>query len=156
MVGQIVLVLATIATGLGAGLFYAFSCAVMPALHHSDDATRVQTMQRVNQYIQNGWFALSFVGAPLLTAVAVILDAVAGNWPRVVGEALGLVLFCSALVITAVINIPLNNALDASDPADPARAWRAFEERWVRWNNVRTLTTTGALAALVVTFAFLS
>jgi len=153
MFGQIVLVLATVATGLGAGLFYAFSCAVMPALRRSDDATRVQAMQRINASIQNPVFALSFAGAPLLTAVALVADAVAGNWPRVVGEALGLILFGSALVITFRINIPLNLGIDRADPADPAPAWRAFEEPWVRWNNVRTLGTTASLAALVVTLS---
>ncbi|MFI9385861.1 DUF1772 domain-containing protein [Kutzneria sp. NPDC052558] len=153
MFGQVVLVLATVATGLGAGLFYAFSCAVMPALRHSDDAVRVQTMQRINTSIQNPVFALSFAGAPLLTAVSLVADAVAGNWPRVLGEALGLLLFGSALVITFRVNIPLNLALDRADAADPGSAWRAFEQRWVRWNNVRTLGTTAALAALVVTLA---
>lgn len=150
MFGQIALVLATIATGLGAGLFYAFSCAVMPGLRRSDDSTRVQAMRRINESIQNGWFALSFVGAPLLTAVAAIADVLAGNWPQVAGEALALLLVGSALVITVRINIPLNLALDK---ADPATAWQAFEERWVRWNNVRTLATTAGLAALVVTLA---
>lgn len=151
MFGQIVLVLATVATGLGAGLFYAFSCAVMPALRGSDDTTRVRTMQRINVSIQNGWFALSFAGAPILIAVSLVADAVAGHWPRAAGEALGLLLFGSALVITFVVNIPLNLALDKAGPADFASAWRAFEERWVRWNNARTLTTTAGLAALVVT-----
>lgn len=153
MVGQIALVLATVATGLGAGLFYSFSCAVMPALHRSDDAVRVQTMQRINTAIQNGWFLLSFGGAPLLTIASIIADGLAGNWPRVAGEAIGLVLFGSALVITFRINIPLNLALDQADPADPATAWREFETRWVRWNTARTLLTTGSLAALVSTLA---
>ena len=79
MFGQIVLVLATVATGLGAGLFYTFSVAVMPGLRRADDATRVRTMQGINIAILNGWFALSFVGAPALTAVSIFVDALAGN-----------------------------------------------------------------------------
>ena len=153
MFGQIVLVLATVATGLGAGLFYTFSVAVMPGLRRGDDATRVRTMQGINIAILNGWFALSFVGAPVLTAVSIFVDALAGNWPKAAGEAVGLVLFGTALIITFRINIPLNNAIDQADPADPAAAWREFEPRWVRWNNVRTLTSTAGLAALVVTLA---
>ncbi|WP_043724208.1 DUF1772 domain-containing protein [Kutzneria sp. 744] len=153
MVGQIVLVLATVATGLGAGLFYTFSCAVMPGLRLADDAVRVQTMQRINAAIQNGWFFLGFSGAPLLMAVSILLDALAGNWSRVAGEAGGLILFGAALVITFGVNIPLNLALDKADPAAPATAWRAFETRWVRWNTARTLTSAGGLAALVITLA---
>jgi len=153
MFGQIVLVLATVATGLGAGLFYTFSVAVMPGLRRTDDTVRVRTMQGINVAILNGWFALSFVGAPVLTAVSIFVDVLAGHWPKALGEAVGLVLFGTALIITFRINIPLNNDIDKSDPADPATISDPFEPRWARWNNARTLTSTAGLVALVVTLA---
>ena len=40
---------ATIATGLIAGLFYGFVCAVMPGLHHSSDRAFIEAMQRINK-----------------------------------------------------------------------------------------------------------
>ena len=57
------LLAATLATGLMAGLYFAFSCAVMPGLARTDDRTFVAAMQWINVRILNGWFALAFGGA---------------------------------------------------------------------------------------------
>ncbi|MGH3875241.1 MAG: hypothetical protein ACRDSR_27715 [Pseudonocardiaceae bacterium] len=53
------LVAATLATGLLAGLFYAFAVAVMIGLHRVDDRTFVGAMQQINVGIQDGWFFIS-------------------------------------------------------------------------------------------------
>ena len=47
------LVASTLTTGLVAGLFYAFSCAVMPGLRRTDDAVLVATMTAVNRAIRD-------------------------------------------------------------------------------------------------------
>jgi uncharacterized membrane protein len=47
------LVAGTVTTGLMAGLFAAFSYAVMPGLARTDDATFVRSMQRINVAILN-------------------------------------------------------------------------------------------------------
>jgi uncharacterized membrane protein len=39
------LIAATITTGLIAGLFFAFACAVMPGLHRTEDRTFVDAMR---------------------------------------------------------------------------------------------------------------
>ena len=67
------LVAATVTAGLMAGLFYAFSISVMTGLGRVDDRTFVTAMQRINVAILNGWFALIFGGALVLTAVATVL-----------------------------------------------------------------------------------
>lgn len=67
---RLVLGAATVATGLIAGAFYVFACAVMPALARSDDRVYVEVMRDINEVIQNPVFFLSFLGAPALTAVA--------------------------------------------------------------------------------------
>ncbi|GIH90823.1 DUF1772 domain-containing protein [Planobispora siamensis] len=149
----ITLVAATVATGLAAGLFYAFSVSVMLGLAETDDRTFVDVMQRINRRILNGWFALSFGGAPVLTLLAGVLQLLGeGGRPAFVWTAAGFVLYGVTFVITAAINVPLNNALNAAgDPAalaDPAAVRAAFEARWVRWNLVRTLSSTAALACL--------
>lgn len=68
-----VLCTATVASGLVAGLFYAFSVSVMRGLGRTGDSTFVEAMQNVNVAILNGWFALAFVGAPLSTSLAAVL-----------------------------------------------------------------------------------
>ncbi|MFI9228893.1 DUF1772 domain-containing protein [Streptomyces rimosus] len=139
---------ATLATGLIAGLFFAFSIAVMPGLRQADDATFVAAMQRINSAILNGWFALAFVGAPLLIAATTALHLRPGNRAALPWLTAALVLYVAMLAITFTVNVPLNNTLDAAHTQLPALRAH-FEGKWVRWNLVRTLTTTAALACLI-------
>lgn len=146
-----VLLLATLAMGLQAGLFYAFSVSVMPGLGRGDDRTFVAAMQQINAAIQNPWFFVTFLGAPVLTVVALLLhlrSEVRGVLPWIVA---GLVLSVALLVITVRVNIPLNDALAAADLRDgtgPGTARDAFEATWVWWNVVRAVLSTVAFGAL--------
>ncbi|MEV6979332.1 anthrone oxygenase family protein [Kitasatospora sp. NPDC093806] len=146
------LVAATITTGLSAGLFYAYACSVMPGLRTTDDLTFIQVMQRINVAILNGWFLLGFVGALVFTLAAVALH-LPDDGHRVLPAAVGaLVCYTGSLVVTRVVNIPLNEALAAAgEPgriADPVRVRGRFEARWVRWNTARALLSTAALGFL--------
>ena len=146
------LVAATIAMGLIAGLLYAYACSVMLALRGTDDRTFIEVMQRINVAILNGWFALSFVGALVLTILAVVLHVFGGGRSVLPWIAAALVLYAAAMVITFRVNVPLNNALDAAGApariADPAAVRERFEATWVRWNVVRTVASTAALGCL--------
>ncbi len=73
IIRRLVLVAATLTTGLTAGLLFAYACSVMPALSGADDATFVDVMQRVNVAIVNGWFLVCFVGALALGVLAAAL-----------------------------------------------------------------------------------
>ena len=59
-----------------------------------------------------------------------------------------------AVVITFVVNVPLNDALKAAGDPDRIRdlhgARAAFDEaRWAAWNLVRTLTSGAAFLCLM-------
>ncbi|SCE68633.1 Uncharacterized membrane protein [Micromonospora purpureochromogenes] len=143
---------ATGVTGLMAGLFFAYSCSVMPGLAAVDDRTFVGTMQSINRRILNGWFLAAFLGAVLLIALAVALHLTAGG--RVLAWMVAaLVLYGATLLITMRCNVPLNDRLDAAGPvdriADLAAVRERFEATWVRWNLVRTVTSVAAFACLV-------
>jgi uncharacterized membrane protein len=140
-----VLLAATLATGLMAGLFWAFAVAVMPGLARTGDRAFVEAMQRINVAILNPLFLSLFTGAPLLTAVAAVLHL---GRPALPWIAAGLVLYVIGLVITGVVNVPLNNALLGAGDADPGAARAGFEAAWVRWNLVRTAALTLSLASL--------
>lgn len=49
------------------------------------------------------------------------------------------------LGVTGVVNVPLNDALDAGRVA-----WADYRVRWTRWNHVRLVAGTGSLALLLV------
>lgn len=136
------LLIATVTTGLVAGIFFGFSVAVMPALARVDDVTFVRVMQQINSVIQNGLFGLAFLGA-------LVAGGAAAWWhldqPHVRGWVVaGFAGYVVTLVITFTVNIPLNNRLDrAGSPdglADPRAVRQGFERPWVRWHHLRTLT----------------
>ncbi|MEU3566129.1 DUF1772 domain-containing protein [Kitasatospora sp. NPDC006786] len=148
----LVLVAATVTCGLTAGLFYGYSCSVMPALARVDDRTFIEVMQRVNKAILNGWFVLGFVGALLATAAAVALHLPSDGHDVLPATIAALVLYVAMIGVTRSVNIPLNDELEAAGSAqriaDPAAVRSRFEARWVRFNVLRTLLSTGALACL--------
>ncbi|RZQ60028.1 DUF1772 domain-containing protein [Amycolatopsis suaedae] len=142
-----VLVIATLTTGLSAGLFFAFSCSVMPGLRHSDDRSFVQVMQWINRKILNPWFLGVYLGALILDVLAVVLRWGTAELPWLLA---GAVLYLVLVVITAAINVPLNNQLDAAgEPERPAEVRAAYEPRWVRWNLIRTVAVVASFAAML-------
>jgi uncharacterized membrane protein len=148
----VVLVAATMTTGLIAGLFYAYACSVMPALGRAGDRTFVEAMQRINTAILNGWFFVCFLGAPVLAVLAAVLHLSEGHRPALPWIVAAIVLYGATLAITAAVNVPLNNVLDAAGApdriADLAAVRERFETTWVRWNLVRAVTSTAAFGCL--------
>ncbi|WP_103514690.1 DUF1772 domain-containing protein [Streptomyces sp. SM10] len=138
---------------LMAGLFCAFSYAVMPGLARGDDRSFVQSMQHINKAILNGWFLLPFLLPLPLLVLATVLAAKGhsrGALPWIIAA---LALYAAAFLVTGTQNVPLNDALDKVPiDAGPARlgdARAAFEDRWVTWNTVRAVLHTASLGALL-------
>lgn len=132
------LLAATVAAGLQAGTYYTWASGVMPGLARTDDHAFTSSMTHINVAIVNPVFMLTFLGAPALAAAAVATTSTgARGWAIA-----GLVLALGTVAVTAVGNIPLNDALAAGG----SRA--DFETAWVRWNVARAVTSAGALACL--------
>jgi len=143
------LVAATIATGLGAGVYYTYQISVTRALAEVDDATYVATFQSINRTIVNPWFVSVFLGAPLLAAAALALRW--GAEARLVATlATGLALEVASIAITMAGNIPLNEALDREGVVTGAAATAArtaFEAPWNRLHLARTVLSVGGFVA---------
>ncbi len=148
-----VLVLATVATGLTAGVFWSYGNAVMPGLRATDDRTFVAAFQSIDRAIINPWFlGGGFFGALILTAVAAVMH-LGDDWrsalPWIVAA---FVLHLVVVIITVAVNVPLNDAIKAAgDPAtiDVDAVREAFSEaKWVAWNRVRIALDIAAFAAL--------
>ncbi|MFL1380909.1 MULTISPECIES: DUF1772 domain-containing protein [unclassified Nocardiopsis] len=154
MVYAVVPVVAVVLTGLFAGLFFAFSIAVMPGLARAGDRAMIEAMQGINVAILNPFFAVVFIGAPVVVLGQALLywavERTAALWWA--GGALALLVL--VLVATFAVNVPRNNALDrAGSPArlaDPAAVRGGFEAVWVRWNHLRTLASTAALLCTIL------
>ncbi|MEV4559791.1 anthrone oxygenase family protein [Kitasatospora sp. NPDC049285] len=148
----VALVGAVLTTGLSAGLFYSYACSVMPGLAKVEDRAFVDTMQRINVAILNGWFMLTFLGALVLIVLAGILQWRGGDRTALPWIGAAAVLYLVMLVITGTVNVPLNDKLAAAGApdrlADPAAVRAAFEDVWVRWNVVRAVASTAAFGCL--------
>ncbi|MFC9790927.1 DUF1772 domain-containing protein [Rhodococcus sp. NPDC127528] len=140
---------AGITAGLMAGLFAAFAYAVMPGLGRTDARTFVEAMQKINVAILNGWFMACFLGGLVLTVASLLLHlrSARGALPWII---VALVFYVAMLVITATVNVPLNDELAAAGEhianADQVRS--QFESRWVTWNIARAVVSTVAFVSL--------
>lgn len=146
-----VLLAATVSMGLGAGVFALYAHTVMPALARTDDRTFVGGFQALDRAILNPWFlGGSFFGALVLGVVAGLLGIGRPEFPWIAAAVL---LYAAVVVITIVVNVPLNDALKAAGPPDAitdlAAVRAAFDEaRWVAWNLVRTVLSVAAFVLL--------
>jgi len=144
---------ATLFTGLTAGVFADWAHTVMRGLHTTDDRTFVAAFQALDDAILNPLFMIPFMGGLFLSGVAAVLYLVDGDRPAWRWAAAACGLQCLALVITMAVHEPLNLVIrDAGDPAglaDPAAVRDAFHEtRWVVWHVVRTLATVVSFGCL--------
>ncbi len=146
---------ALVAVGLLAGVYFAFAVSVMPALADVDDRTFIDTMQHIDDAIQNPVFFLSVFGSLIFPAVSAVLERRAGLRDAAAWVIAALIFSALAFLVTIAFNIPLNEDLvNVGDPAAIANpsllagARDDFEDPWVAWNIVRTVASTAALACL--------
>lgn len=148
----LLLLLATMTTGLTAGAYALYAHTVMPGLGRADDRTFVAGFQALDRAVVNPWFmAGGFLGAPVLTLAAVLTHLSEIQRPVLPWAALALVLDLVTVAVTVAVNVPRNDRLEAADPQviDAAAARAQFGERtWVRWNLVRVVLSLTAFAAL--------
>lgn len=149
----VMLLSATLTTGLVAGWFADWARIIMPGLGTTDDRTFVTVEQALDRAVLDPLVMFTFMGALVFTGAAALLHRRDGNRsPRPwVAAAFGL--YLAAFVITMVVHEPLNVVLrTAGDPdriADPAALRDAFQEtRWAAWHLVRTVATTAAFGCL--------
>lgn len=147
---DVVLIASVVATGLVAGLLFGWAVSVMPGLRASDENAYLSTFRAMDSAIvSNAYFITAFIGAPLLTLVALLLHI--GDGARLVWIVAALVLSLGTVAITRVVHLPLNAQVQAGAvDGDVALVRQRFESRWVPWNVVRTVTSTAALACLAI------
>jgi uncharacterized membrane protein len=153
-VRTLTLALATLATGLVAGVFYAYAISVNLGLAAQPDASYVATMQAINARIQNPMFFAGFFGAVLF-----LLATLAAHIPRPRSGRFWLVALACALYIVGcfflmvLVNVPLNEQLarvaENAPPDELAAARAAYEDPWNFWNGVRTVFSSMAFLVLI-------
>jgi uncharacterized membrane protein len=149
---ELTLITATLLCTLVAGFLFAFAVVVMPGIGALNSRNFLRAFQVIDGVIQNNHpiFVLAWVGSvvALLASAALGLGRLDGVGRLLMGAAV-LVYLVGVQLPTIMVNIPLNNAVqalqtDGMDEAALEAARFSFESRWTYWNIIRT-----ALASLV-------
>jgi len=144
----IVLIAATVLTGMATGVVALYAHTIMPGLKKTDDRTFVGSFQAIDRAITNPWFMLTFFGALILLGVAGLMHLSADRRGALPWLIAAFVLYLIAVIITMAVHVPANDAIDAAgDPAriDVAKVRATFDEsRWTVWNDVRLAVSFGA------------
>lgn len=134
------------------GFFYAWVCSTMWGLDAIDPRVAIQAMQGMNASVRNGVFMPAFFLTPVVMLLTAAVALRAGR--RVSGLAFGaggLVYLTGGLILTAAVNVPMNEALAKIEvPQDVTAAhdiWAAYSPRWQVFNMVRTVMSGVALMA---------
>ena len=155
------LVLATFLCSLVAGVLFAFAVVVMPGIRALDDRGFIRAFQAIDGVIQRNHplFMAVWVGSALsLLAAAVVGVWAVGGVDRGLVIAAALVYLAGVQAPTVVVNVPLNDRLQAVDTATvdetaQRRARAVFEARWNSSNAVRTACASLTILLLLVLLA---
>jgi uncharacterized membrane protein len=149
---SIVLVAATVLTGLATGALALYAHTIMPGLKKTDDRTFVAAFQSIDRAIINPWFMATFFGALILTGAAGLMHLGADQRAALPWLVAAFVLYLVAVIITMAVNVPLNDAIKAAgdpDQINVAQVRAAFNEsKWAVWNYLRLIASTGAFVIL--------
>ena len=153
---NVVVIGAALLCGLVTGFLFGFAVVAMPGLGTLEDHAFLRGFAVMDRVIQDRQplFMVMWVGsvvAVLATAVLGIFELEGTN--RLLAEVAAAVYLLGVQAPTALVNIPLNDAVQALDldtlsPPELAKARTGFERRWKRWNAIRT--AFGAVATVLL------
>jgi len=157
------LTIATLGCALVAGITLIFAIVIMPGLETMGERRFLEGFKAIDRVIQDNQPVFLFVW--LGSGLALIATTVLGFRAL---EGIDLAMLIAALLIylpgvqvaTAVVNVPLNNRLQAQDLGqldddEIRQAVTEFAPRWILWNNIRTwLAILSSLLLLVILLRF--
>ncbi|MFF5075718.1 DUF1772 domain-containing protein [Actinoplanes sp. NPDC000266] len=135
-----------VGSGLMAGVFFAFSAFVMSGLRRLPDQAGAAAMRSLNVTAQRAPLMIALFGVSAL-CVAVAARAL-GTWSQPGSGWLlagAILTFAGALGVTIVVNVPLNNRLNAE-----TIAWSSYLAGWNPANHARTVLCLAGCAVLLV------
>lgn len=128
------------------GFFYAWVCSTMWGLDAADPRIAIEAMQAMNASVRNGVFAPAFFGTPVVLGVTAIM-----LWYQAIPKSAvlfglsALIYLGGGLVLTMMVNVPMNEALASiavpSDMTEAQQIWEAYSPTWQLWNLIRTVAS---------------
>jgi uncharacterized membrane protein len=137
-------------TGLGAGVFLAFSDFIMRGLARVEDGAGA--MIAINQVIYRSIFLTGFMlTTPLAAGLAIWAPGGVSDEVRGLIGAGALIYGVLVFGLTEVRNVPLNKLLEA-EGGEPT-VWGRYLRVWTLWNHVRSVGAIMAFGLFVLAFA---
>lgn len=137
------------------GFFYAWVCSTMWGLDATDPRIAIAAMQAMNGSVRNAVFAPAFFGTPLVLAITAWL--LWGHDHKTSAKFFALsaaVYLCFGLILTMIVNVPMNEALalvTVPQDIDAARTiWQDYSKPWQLWNQTRTIASGLALLLAII------
>ncbi|RJE82375.1 anthrone oxygenase family protein [Paracoccus onubensis] len=137
------------------GFFFAWVCSTMWGLDAADPRVAIEAMQAMNASVRNAVFAPAFFGTPVALGLTAILLYIRSHHLSAAAFAgAAVTYFCLGLVLTMMVNVPMNEALAgvtvSGDAEEARRIWSDYSGRWQVWNQIRSI---GSLTAFLLALA---
>jgi uncharacterized membrane protein len=141
--------LSALGCGTVAGVFFAFSAFVMPALKRLPVAQGIGAMQSINKLAVTPAFMTALFGTAAACGALAVWALLA--WGERLAPYLlagGALYLFGAILPTAAYHVPRNEALEGVEPHGVAAEdlWRHYLSGWTAWNHLRAATSLGAAA----------
>lgn len=153
---NLILVVTVTSTGLIAGLYYAWSCSVIPGIGKLSDVNYLSAIQSMNKEILNPVFFASFMGTLILLPVCTWLHYKSGMsttfWLLL---AASLIYAIGSFGVTMVGNVPLNNTMDKFNVSSATiesmiKQRQNFEIPWNKLHSIRTFATVVSFVLTII------
>ncbi len=148
-----VVVSTTLGAALVAGIFFAFSTFIMTALSRLLPEQGIAAMQSINMAVLNPWFFAVFFGTALGSIALALLGILNWGAPGSIYLVSGSLLYLiGCILVTIVLNVPLNHGLAAVEPGskEGAKMWTRYLSTWTTWNHLRTVASLAAAASFIM------
>ena len=146
-------VAAAIGAGVTAGVYFAFSTFVMPALRKLSHTQAISTMNSINKAAPNNpLFMLALFGTGIICVLVMVAGFRHRDDPAATWEIVGAALYLVSVLVTVLYHVPHNEQLMKVDPdgGGAGTTWAHFYSGWMAWNHVRTVTATAGTVSLVL------
>ena len=151
----LILIVATLLTGLSAGLCFTWTNTVTTGLARLDDIGYLAAFQQMNRTILNPTFFVVFLGPVFAIAGSAFLHknyATPVLWMIITAA---IIYFVGVGLVTVFGNVPINEVLDSKDlnliNREDAHALRMqFENNWTRLHLIRTYASGISFLLLIL------
>jgi uncharacterized membrane protein len=150
----VLLEVSVIACAIVGGVFLTFSDFVMKSLDGADAAAGIDVMQRINRDVFSSVFMALLLGmaalAPIIVGYAYLHLSGPACTLIITG---GLVYLVGVFAVTAIMNVPMNNALEAMEYSsiEAIAYWKStYVIDWTNWNWMRAVASAASAACYLL------